>query len=263
MPLKQLISSVFGSDARTVVDSSALLTDEALLDDALVSVKLVTAFDRVNAADLVAMRQTIAFVQDLAAGKVTDFTSEVIRKTLQRPIRIPSEFVKSLTLSSNRPRPPQAPDPLLDAAVRHRTALLAEQGHLKTAYERIMGLHPDQFELKPSKIKADRPLVAAHDSSRVASTREGMGSVIDSVGANPTFLAVSQAAIERLGSDVRQTLEKAHIDVSGASVSHVITAIKRQWQDVSRQLAPYQVPTPAKVFRVGVHVFAVRDIVFD
>ena len=52
--------------------------------------KITTAFDRVNAHELVAMRQTIAFIEDFAAGKVSDEPAEDVRAILRRPIRIPS-----------------------------------------------------------------------------------------------------------------------------------------------------------------------------
>jgi hypothetical protein len=260
--IDQIVSKVFRSDATKLVGSKPFLADKALLDDALVCVKITTAFDRVNANDLVAMRQTIAFIEDFAAGKVIDDTAKGIGKTLRRPIRIPSEFVKSLTLNTDRPQLPPALDPSIEAAARQRTALMAEQQHLKTAYDTIMGLPPDQFELKPVSGKVDREAVrnaTVRSSGKVESGGGGSVSAGDAVSAAPTFLAIPKAAIERFGGDVRKTLEKANIDVASASVSHVITAIKRQWQDVSQQLAPYQVPAPAKVFRVGVHLFAVQD----
>lgn len=260
--IDQLISKVFGGDAPELVGSNAFLADKALLDDTLVCVKITTAFDRVNAHNLVAMRQAIAFIEDFAANKVADITAEGLRKTLRRPIRIPTEFVKSLTVIVDRPQSPPAPDPATEAAARQRTALMDEQRHLKSAYEAIMGLPPDQFELRPVNVRADRtPVrdVAGRSSGKEVSDGAGFGSASDAASAAPTFLAVPKAAIERLGGDVRKTLEKANIDVAGAPVSHVISAIKRQWQDVSGQLAPYQVPAPAKVFRVGVHLFVVQD----
>jgi len=80
----------------------------------------------------------------------------------------------------------------------------------------------------------------------------------DATAAAPTFLAVPSAVIERLGGDVQRTLKNASIDIAHAPVSEVVASIKRQWQEVSRQLAPYQVPTPSAVFRVGAHLFAVQ-----
>jgi hypothetical protein len=260
--IKQLVSKVFGSEAPELVGSNPFLADKALLDDTLVCVKITTAFDRVNAHNLVAMRQVVAFIEDFAAGKVTDDTAKGIGETLRRPIRIPSEFVKSLASNTDRPQSPPAPDPTIEAAARQRAALMAEQQHLKTTYDMIMHLPPDQFELRPVRVKADRTPdrdVAGRSAGREVSVGEGIESEGDAVSATPTFLAIPKAAIERLGGDVRKTLEEANIDVASGPVSHVITGIKRRWQDVSQQLAPYQVPAPAKVFRVGAHLFAVED----
>ena|ERR1051325_957442 len=258
--IEQLVSKVFDSDAHTLVGSQAFVEDKALLDDVLVSVKTVTAFDRVNAHNLVAMRQVVAFVEDFAAGTVTDVTAEGILATLRRPIRIPSEFLMTLTINRDLAPPRPAPDAAADAAARQRTVLMAQQNHLKRAYETIMRLEPDQFELKPLRSNADRPVGSTPESSRAASAKAESDRGADGTSGAPTFLAIPQAVIDRLGDDVRGTLEKAYIDFSGVPVSDVITAIKRHWQEVSRQLAPYQVPQPAKVFRVGVHLFAVQNL---
>ena len=76
--IEQLISAIFDCDAPDLVGSDPFLADKALLDDILICVKITTAFDRVNAHHLVAMRQAIAFIEDFAAGKVTDDTGEGI-----------------------------------------------------------------------------------------------------------------------------------------------------------------------------------------
>ena len=101
-PIENLVEEVFGKEPSPLVRSEPFLSDKALLNDALVCVKIATAFNRVNAHNLVAMRQAIAFIEDFDAGKVTDFTAEVLRKTLRRPILIPSEFVESLTVIPDR-----------------------------------------------------------------------------------------------------------------------------------------------------------------
>ena len=262
--IKQLIAATFGSDAADLADSDPFLADKTLLDDLLVCVKITTAFDRVNAHDLVAMRQAIAFIEDFAAGKIADHSVEGIRTTLRRPIRIPDEFVNPLATSVDSPPSLPPSEPPDDSAVRRRDALMAEQRHLKRAYEAIMSLPPGQFELRPMSIRADR------NTARAAAVRTSEREVPDDAGstgetgtnnAAPSFLGIPKTVIEHLGSDVRKTLQKANIDIAVAPVSHVITAIKKQWQDVSRQLAPYQVPSPAKVFRVGAHLFAVKDSV--
>jgi hypothetical protein len=67
--INQLIAATFDSNAMDLVASDAFLADKALLDDILVAVKISTGFDRVNAHDLVATRQVIAFIEDVASGR--------------------------------------------------------------------------------------------------------------------------------------------------------------------------------------------------
>jgi len=260
--IKQHVAATFGSDAARLAGSDPFLADKALLDDLLVCVKITTAFDRVNAHDLVAMRQVIAFIEDFAADKVADTSVEGIRATLRRPIRIPNEFVNPVTVRADGPPSLPPAEPPDDSAARQRDALIAEQGHLKRAYEAIMSLPPDQFELRPMKIQAARQ-VAREAAGRTAIGEDRDGGRVfgedDEDGTPPALLSIPGAVIEKLGGDVRTTLKKANIDVADAPVSQAIAAIKRQWQDVSRRLAPYQVPAPARVFRVGAHLFAVDD----
>jgi hypothetical protein len=68
--VNQLVGTVFNTDVRALVASAHFLADKELLNDTLVSVKLVTGFDRVNAADLVKMRQAVAFLEDLAKHRL-------------------------------------------------------------------------------------------------------------------------------------------------------------------------------------------------
>ena len=257
--IDKLFTNIMGNNIHSVVGSSDFTSDKALLDDTLVSVKIVTGFNKVNAQNLVAVRQTIAFLEDFDAGSVQDYTVEAILSSLRRPIRIPQAFVRPLVLAPAPTPPAQPPDAATQAAARQRTQLMAEQENLKTAYHMIMDLQPNQFELKPSGIKADRPVAKVQKAGKVTAKGEKPSSVDDSLSARASVLTVPQQVIEQFGNDVRKALEKASIDASSASVVHVIAAIKKQWQDVSERLAPYQVPAPARVFRVGVHLFTVPD----
>lgn len=260
--IEQLITSTFDSDTSELAGSDPFLADKALLDDVLVCVKITTAFDRVDAHDLVAMRQAIAFIEDFVAGTITDTSVEGIRTSLRRPIRIPGEFLNPVPTSAVTPPSIPPSEPHDESSARQRDALLAEQRHLKRAYEAIMSLPPGQFELRPMSLNTDRPpernAAAGRPPEKEVRGDGGQIGKIDTRSAAPSFLGIPAAAIEHLGSDVRKTLQKANIDIA-APASDVITAIKKQWQDVSRQLAPYQIPSPAKVFRVGVHLFAVKD----
>src|SRR4029077_8188989 len=104
-----LIKSVFDTNAQTLVRSDAFLHDKNLLNDTLISVKLVTGFDRVDAADLATERQAIAFLEDFAAGNITTFTAAALQAEFQRPIRIPKLFVDALQPPQSAPPPPPPP----------------------------------------------------------------------------------------------------------------------------------------------------------
>lgn len=245
--IDQLIAATFDKDASDLVGSDAFLADKALLDDTLVAVKIATGFDRVNARELVAMRQVIAFIEDVASGEIAHGAAGATRAALRRPIRIPGEFLYPVTASVEN-QPPPTPEPPDDSSARQYKSLLADQQHFKRAYEMIMSLPPDQFEMKSESAP-----------SREVPGCGGQAYETDATSAPPSFLALPDAAIERLGADVKQTLENAKIDFGSAPVSHVISQIKRQWQKVSEQLASYQAPAPARIFRLGAHLFAVQD----
>jgi len=263
--VNQLVKTVFGSDASTLSASANFHADKELLNDTLVSVKLVTAFDRIGAANLVTMRQAIAFLEDFAVGSVTDFTPTGLKTALQRAIKISKVFVDALKGPASAP-PPLPPNPAADAAGLQRASLLADQHALQSAYETIMALQPQEYELKPSTIQATRQSAAAPTLHEPASHTAAVADPqalrpVDSsegAAATPTILAVSPGAMNRLDTGVRRTLANDSIDIANSPVSQVIASVKRRWQDVSKQLAPYQVPAASPVFRVGLHLFVVQ-----
>ena len=283
--VNQLVGTAFDKDARTLVASADFLAAKMLLNDTLVCVKLLTGFDRVDAASLVTMRRAVQFLDDLAGEKLTDFTPAAIQTALQRPIRIPKLFIDGLQAGANVPPPPPPPNPAGDSAGNRRTALLAEQTALQSAYDTIMALQPHEFKLQPltgrtstlltSPLEAQPAAVlpphyqpselahptasAAFDPNAVTQPTAIPRESADARVAVPTFLALSPAAIHRFDPVVQQTLLNSSIDLQRAPVSHVIASIKRQWQQVSRQLAPEQIPSPTPVFRLGVHLFTVQS----
>ena len=240
-----LIQSVFNSNAQTLVGSDAFLHDKNLLNDTLISVELITGFDRVNAADLTTMRQAIAFLEDFAAGNITTFTAAALQAAFKKPIRIPKLFVDALQPPQQSP-PPPPPPPGLDAgsSARERAALVAHQQALRSAYERILSLQPQEFELKT--LPARGPVTAApHIAAPVPAPEHGEPSVPSVVASAPLALTVSTTVVESLPAQVRSTLQKFSIDVANTPVPSVIASIRKHWQTVSQQLAPYQIlPRP-------------------
>jgi hypothetical protein len=250
-----LIKSVFNTNAQTLVRSDAFLHDKNLLNDTLISVKLVTGFDRVDSADLATQRQAIAFLEDFTAGNITTFTAAALQAVFQRPIRIPKLFVDALQPpSQSTPPPPPPPDGSSD---RERAALVAQQQALRTAYARILSLQPHEFELKA--LPARGPVIAApRAAADVPARGPGEPSASSAVASAPQALTVSAKVVESLPAQVRGTLQKFSIDVANTPVPSVIASIRKHWQTVSQQLAPYQIPAAAGVFRVGMNLFAIQ-----
>jgi hypothetical protein len=255
--IEGLVETVFSADAETVVNSDDFLHDKDLLNDALVSVKLTTGFDRVNAGDLATMRQTIAFLQDLEADDVPRFTATDIRDAYRRPLRIPKLFIDALQPPS-KTSPPPPPPGQASAADQRRAALLADQQALQSAYETIMSLQPHEFELQSIATRPSAQVEAAHPTVR---EEEGSPAVATAVASAPMALTVSSKVLDRLGPAVRKALEKSSIDIVKTPASNVVASIRKEWQNVSRQLAPQQIPTAAPVVRVGVNLFAIQPAV--
>jgi hypothetical protein len=251
----QLVSKVFGQNARQVIDSDAFIADKELLDDSLVAVKLVTGFDKVNAADLVSMRQTAAFLEDFAAGNLAKLTPKDVKRLLFRPVRIPQAFVAALTADASARRARAAPtrDIAGGADARRIAALQAEQTVLESVYDYVMALQPEQLELAAVNAPVTLPMRPAGEPGR------GDGQADSGLSqANREYLRISESALESLDGEKRQMLAKLGVDPARSPVGRVLDTVKRKWIETSRQLLPYRVPQPAKVYRVGAHVFAIQ-----
>jgi hypothetical protein len=121
--VNRLVRTIFGADARTLIAGTDFIEDKKLLDDLLVAAKLVTGFDRVDAAKLVTLRRAVAYLEDLAAGKLSSF---------ERPILIPREFIEALAPPPSEPPPP----PPVAPGERLREALLLEQRFASSPHTR-------------------------------------------------------------------------------------------------------------------------------
>ncbi|MGX9787194.1 hypothetical protein [Mycobacterium sp. MMS18-G62] len=68
--VNQTVKDTFGEYASELVKTTQFQTDKTVASDVLVAVKLVTRFDHVDVAAITTMRRVIAFIEDLAAGRV-------------------------------------------------------------------------------------------------------------------------------------------------------------------------------------------------
>ena len=68
--VNQAVKDAFGKYASELVKTSEFQADKTCASDVLIAVKLVTRFDHVDVAAITTMRRVIAFIEDLAAGRV-------------------------------------------------------------------------------------------------------------------------------------------------------------------------------------------------
>jgi hypothetical protein len=142
----QRIQEALGQAPAALVNSADFKKEKRLLNDAIFAIKLVTGFDRVNAAAMAAMRQTIAFIEDVAAGADPDLSPAGLSRRLNRPLRIPDTYLSRPPAET--PTPPDRLPPRPDPAAAAIEQLRRDQAIFRGGYEMLMALHPSQLEIR-------------------------------------------------------------------------------------------------------------------
>jgi hypothetical protein len=219
-----------------------------LLQDTVIAVKLVTGFDRVNAAAVVEALQTVALLHDLS----TDDAVEDLPARLARPIQIPSEFLAPFKSRALPPPVVGGPSAAELEQQRQLAAMRERRTLLSSTYAWLMGLRPEQLEVGGDDAAGEvgRPPVERADEERDTHA-DGVSSL--------QFIRISDSALANLDDDRSQLLESLELDPRRLPVSEVVETVKRQWVDVSSRLVPGELQDPARVYRLGGHVFAARD----
>jgi len=262
--IDQLLGQIFGGTARQLIDSDDFLGDMERLDDAMVAIKLATGFDKVNAADLVALLEAAAFIEDIAIGGLGSLDTAAVARLLARPVRIPAEFVSALNpnapqrqirgsskLSARRAPLPAAAAPAPTAL----TTLQSDHALLQSTYEYIMALAPEDFQL----VSAHAPAAALAPAHDLAGRGGGSLTTVDANIAAKEELRLGGAAIAGLGAERQALLTRLGVDPANTPASRVLAAVKRSWITAAQTYLPASVAPPSKVFRVGAHVFAVSN----
>lgn len=258
--LRQAAETMFGEPAAALIATPEFLDGKQLLNDVLISVKLATGFDRVDAAQLAAMRRVIAVLEGLGAGQTDIGTAEDVRRALQRPLRVPQAFLDALRPDGRR-GPAQRRAKQAEAPSGETPAsLLREQQELEAAYSRIMAMQPSEFVLTQPHAASARQRTRGDDLADPGletrrPTETGTAEGTADKATEPALLTMPRLAIRKLGATVLRNLADDQIDAERAPVADVVASIKRRWQEVSRELAPQQVPAPVPVFRVGTQLF--------
>lgn len=239
------VKDQFGVEARALVASEEFKGERTVTSDVPVAVKITTRFDKADGPAVTSMRQVVAFLEDFVGGRADPLSESRIRKLLDRPLRIPQEFM---------PPPPSSPRvdaaPAVNAAAVRREALAAEEAALRQAYNTLMSVRPQQLALGAG--------VSPEEPQRQAISTEA-GQHSERAGAVPSVLGVSADTLASLDPLVREHLQEALGDASTASVIDVVEAIKRRWVAVSAELEPDGGAAPARVYRLGLRLFAVQE----
>jgi hypothetical protein len=239
------VRATFGNAPAEVVASGAFTADLELLQNAALAVKLITGFDRVDAARLVYQLRAAALLQTIADPNAPAPTRVSVIRMLGRPVRIPRTF---LTIASALPAPP-APSPVPDPAQQH---LLALRDRLQAAYDALLSAHPRDFELagvrEAEENRADPERLVRHEDAPEFASNEVAGRA-------PVFRLASSARERLLGAHV-DTIQQLGVDLAETPMDAVVATVERNLASINAAVLPHQVATSAKLFRVGGHLFA-------
>jgi hypothetical protein len=252
--IDQLIAKIFDESAQEVTQWDDFRQDKEFLGDSIVAVKLITAFDKVNTADLVAMRQAIEFLTQVAAGQMDDLTHEQLRTSLLRPMLIPA----SLFAPKAAAKPPDdgPGNGEADEQAKRIEKLQKEADELKTTYEALMAIRADELEVVALKDTHD--LAVLEKRSLALGSEELNAGVAEA--APRSIVTLSRAVVDRLPDAVSATLKRSNIDISQTALPTIVEKVKENWSGVSRELEPYLTPAPINVYQLGIHTFAVQPL---
>ncbi|AXY72927.1 hypothetical protein D3H65_02620 [Paraflavitalea soli] len=248
--LSSLTSAIFDRDAEDLLQSDLFMSDQELLNDSLVAVKLTTAYDQVNAAELVAMRQAIAFIALLAGNQLEDISAASVRSALLRPIYIPA----SLFPSKKTTAPPPSPNQEEHTEENTRIAGLQKQAAiLKTTYETLMATSAEDLEIGTTHHETTIPVTALHAAVAAAPANEAATAPLPQ-----SFVRLSNKTVNKLSTEVKTALQTNGIDAVTTSLPRMVSIIKEKWAGIAREIQPYELPAATKLYQLGIHTFATQ-----
>ena len=74
-----------------------------------------------------------------------------------------------------------------------------------------------------------------------------------------SVLGVSEATLESMDSVVTEHLQGQLNDPGAASLQDILHVVKQRWLEVSRELWPLRAQRPARIYRLGINLFAVQE----
>ena len=244
----RVVHDTFGKTAQQVVSDADFTADRELLQNSALAVKLITGFDRVDAPRLVRQLRAAAVLQFIAAGAGGELTRHAVDRLLDRPLRIPAAL---LAVIAPKPLPRERVPHRDDAGSERIIALRRERDRLQASYNALLAVRPQGLELATTAdVRVERPSEPqpVHDGKQVR--------VSSIVPGPPPALRLGPAARESFLSEHSDAIDPLRIDLAEAPVEAVVEAVGRRLRKINQELLPLEVPTAAKVFRVGGHLFA-------
>ncbi|MFG2563228.1 hypothetical protein [Streptomyces sp. NPDC048496] len=251
----RLVEDTFGGTADRVVAGRDFKSDLELLQNAVVAVKLVTGFDGIDARMVVRQLRAAAFLTHLADNEPGTLDRAEAWRLLTRPLRIPPGLLGAAAQPGERP----VGQPPVDDQAEEReriNGLRWERDRLQAAYDKLLVVRPHELEL-----------VMPEPPPRVARDRQGSDSIADD-GRNAVLTSESAAMAglatlrlmetvrTRFSDDEMAAMAGLRIEPSETAVPVAVDRITQRLDRLNKELLPIEVPTTAKVFRVGGRLFA-------
>jgi hypothetical protein len=252
----QIIEDTFDMTVAELAGKDDFKLNKRFLNDALLATKIVSAFDKVEIDDLVAMRQSVEFIVDFYEEKINDIRNENLKPYLLRPIKTPQELLPLVVKKATNDKG-QANDKE-EKELKRIEKLKEEELGLKAVYEKLMEIDTDELELvtleNNSGMTGKKALAQPIDSK--TKNNEDLAEK----GTNKV-LAVSSKAYNKFDNRIKTTLSDLDIgDVTKIPLTKTIEKVKNHWTKVATELAPVTMPQPDKFFQVGINAFLVRPM---
>jgi hypothetical protein len=246
--VKALIKEVFDIEPQDLVQSNNFRTDKKILNDSIVAAKLITAYDKLNTTELVAMRQSVAFIELSVLGKLG--ANIPVKSILLRPMHIPLSLFPIQKPVGNNNNRGEGSNENESARIED---LKKEADTLEAAYHTLMSVEADDLEVGTAENDVRGERIQAAESLH---EREGEGGNLTEVSAR-TFVRLSEKLFQRASREVRTTLEKAAIDPTLTPLPKIITRIKEKWTVTTKELLPHLIPVAPRLYQLGMHTMSI------
>ena len=185
--------------------------------------------------------------------------AEHIRNLLQRPMQFPEAILpspapaESLVAAAGQAAA-VAPDP----EGERLGELIEQEASFQRAYETLMSLPSGQLEIKDSN-DGQPPAPEAPNRGPAGEGEQEPATATALASRAAKVLGVSEATLTSMDSVVVEHLRAQLGEPHAAAHDHILDVVKRHWLDVSRELEPLRTQTPARVYRIGMNLFAVQE----